>query len=1152
MVTYSMINYGSNQNPPQIISAIDETNLALKQVLGFTVGYYGSVLQVTGNSSYAYNQAQGYLNSGLTNVVDINPTWGLSFSGTNLTLTTNWFTNASYSEGDLNVTYDLTGLGVYGIAYSVSCRLDVQISPSTSNNQVCLTVIQDGTEPLVGLGMSNFKFYQYQDSNLTWDMVNPPDEPISSSNGEYTIDIPSGINPQSYIIQVQDSRGIIVSASSFDYYTGSLTFNSTVVSGGDYVNLDNSSVDGVADIGSHSNFAAQQQGPDGVFDTITEQAVSTQTQDGTLTAYSPQGGASLISGSLSNAQNDDGSYMTFQSYASAYSSTQYSTTMYDNANSTSTSGASSITWKHTIGTENDRILLISVDTFNTNNAPATVKSVYYGPTQITSNYTDLYSTNPQVRSYVFYLVNPLPGTNAVTVNFASSTAAIGGSTSYYNVNQTSPIITYNNTATGDSSSQSISLSASGNYNKVLFGSIAAQKSSSYTLYDQQNSRWSITGSYGSTYYYAERGSDKSVTSGTVTLNWNSSTHSVDWAAIAVLLQPTQLPTQQTCQVIFSGSSNLLNWNNVTWGVDASSNSSTTETLELFNYNANQYPTSGMGYQTGTLTTANSTLTQTIPTNPAYYNDTLGDWKLSFNATAASASPFTVNLDLVRYRTVESIYDMYLEEQWTNLNDTTLLHPTLCIDTGTMSQDNLALDAWHGGTWQPLSLSLVSGWNNISVNSYLNTNATTFTIRLRSNDTGDTVQSSWQIDAALLRPESNQDLFLALQNPAATVAVELLQNGTLVWLGQNLQLTSQAVPVPPVPVKAIHVNETIDGVNQQVPFQIEDWSSSYTIPLGLTNNATVFGNRQMIVFLVNTQVTAFTLWWNGSDQAIQTPLAYTNTYFTGDNVKGNTLSNGQLNLQFSGSGSTPFVVTSTVAGNDISSTATFMQINNQSSSCGSADTNVAADYVIYNGVVRDIVQQEAEWGGGGVSNCPNLYDDIVLTLPANATYYTYQLSLMFINSNQTRTITNLCPIQVNSTIAQLYTENGTLQADPVVAAGTQTFNSTGTWIHHWSEFYNGLQGAGIMFTDQANQMLYTFDSMTPAIDRGALCANSTSQTILLLPVVLNNVTFENPIDVTWCGALATFDASSVPIYSSYQPGLWILAELPPTISISTGD
>ena len=135
-------------------------------------------------------------------------------------------------------------------------------------------------------------------------------------------------------------------------------------------------------------------------------------------------------------------------------------------------------------------------------------------------------------------------------------------------------------------------------------------------------------------------------------------------------------------------------------------------------------------------------------------------------------------------------------------------------------------------------------------------------------------------SALIRPESNLDLFTSLSNPAATVAVELLQNGTMIWLGQNLLVTTQAIPIPPVPVKALHVNETINGVNQQVPFQIEDWASSYTVPFGLTDNATVFGNRQMIVFLVNTHVSSFTLWWNGSSQAVQTPLAYSDSQFQG--------------------------------------------------------------------------------------------------------------------------------------------------------------------------------------------------------------------------------------------------------------------------------
>ena len=169
MTTYSAIRYNPVQAQPQILSAIDETNLALKQILGFTVGYYGSVIQVTGNSSYAQSLATGYLDSGLANIADIQPEWGISFNVTYLSLGTNWFSNDSYSQGTMNVTYDLTGLGISGIAYSTSCRLEVQISPSSSNNQVCLTVIQDENEPVVGLGISSFKFYLYRYSNLTWE-----------------------------------------------------------------------------------------------------------------------------------------------------------------------------------------------------------------------------------------------------------------------------------------------------------------------------------------------------------------------------------------------------------------------------------------------------------------------------------------------------------------------------------------------------------------------------------------------------------------------------------------------------------------------------------------------------------------------------------------------------------------------------------------------------------------------------------------------------------------------------------------------------------------------------------------------------------------------------------------------------------------------
>ena len=73
MTTYSAIRYSPVQAQPQILSAVDETNQAVKQLLGFTVGYYGSVLRVTGNVTYAQQLASEYLNNSLPNVGSIKP-----------------------------------------------------------------------------------------------------------------------------------------------------------------------------------------------------------------------------------------------------------------------------------------------------------------------------------------------------------------------------------------------------------------------------------------------------------------------------------------------------------------------------------------------------------------------------------------------------------------------------------------------------------------------------------------------------------------------------------------------------------------------------------------------------------------------------------------------------------------------------------------------------------------------------------------------------------------------------------------------------------------------------------------------------------------------------------------------------------------------
>jgi hypothetical protein len=608
MTTYSAIRYNPLQEQPQVLSAIDETNLALKQILGFTVGYYGSVLKVTGNSSYARTLAANYLSSGLNNIADLRPEWGPSFNVTELVLKTNWYTVTSYSIGNVTIEYDLNGLGVYGVSYSASSRLDVIVSESNSTSQACLAVLKDADEPLINLGSSNFDFYRYDYEDSIWELINPTNV-TSYADGKYSIDLPSGVPGDSYILQVEDSRGIVVTATSFSRYTATI-------------------------------------------------------------------------------QWDD-------------------------------------------------------------------------------NYTTI-------------------------------------------------------------------------------------------------------------------------------------------------------------------------------------------------------------------------------------------------------------------------------------------------------------------------------------------------------------------------PDEN-------------IVVELLQNGTMRWLGQNLNLTEGAKPIPPIPVKAIHVTQTINGADQEVPFQIEDWSSEYRIPLGLSSNTTLFSSRQMLVFLMNSKVSKFTIWWDGNDDAVQTYLGYTNFYFD-DNPSSRTLNNGIMRLQFSSSG---FTLTATRGG--MTSTAKLMRIDNEED-----DTDPELAYVIFNGVVRDIVQGEAEWHGGP-GTCPNVYSNIVITLPAGVTYYTYQLRLMFINSQRPRTITDLCPIRLSTSYSTIQTENGTAGGYPIVATGSGTFyNYSVSWTpHHWSQMISGTRGAGIMFTDSANQMLYSFDSIAEGAT-GALRTNSYSnpKTIEFLPVTSSySAQFTYPLDVTWHGAVVTFD-DTTPIYqTSDQSGLWILVEYPPTITVT---
>jgi hypothetical protein len=1057
--TYSAIRYSTTEDQPQVLSSVDETNLALKQLLGFTLGYYGSVLQVTGNTTFAQNITKTYLNSGLISIANTKPELGLSFNVTSVELQVEWFGASSYSSGRLNVTYDMVGLGFYGLKYSPVCQLKVQILPSISG-QAHVLVLQDAEEPLNTLNIENFKFYKYLDTE-TWSLTPPSSIGEITLGGAYSINIPSGVDSKSYMVQVEDTRGIMVVASSFSHFVSTSTWSTSYASVGDYVDQ-SSNVDASQDKGTQSLFESLKLGPDSVFDTLTEENYSPSIQEFVTQLSNVDGSGDL--GTHSNfalQQLKDENFDTL-------------------TESNSGSGAT----------------LVNSESFEGAWPPSGWSADGRWDKESNRAYSGSYSADfdgPWSGSSSGDLITP-------ALDCSGSTLSISVDFWYYDqgVDNNEFVLQYYN---GHSW---IAVAQLGNGAENTWQHYQEQITDSQYFRANFRVRWSAIGVDNGEHAYVDLVSIQKVSQPTYQLDLEEQFTNVDY----------NQANEQLC--IFAGS-----LGSESLQVDVRSGS--TWTTVIYALQPNQW---------------NNVSVASYLSSPTF------TIRFKGGIEAGDNNQDSWQIDCALLHTWTITYQLDIECQFTNVNYTQI-NEWLCIYAGSLSAEPLRVDVRSGSNWVNVISNLQPNqWNNVSVSSWLT--GSMFTIRFNGGiEAGDTTQDQWNIDAVMLQLDSNYDFFGSLQD--STMVVEWLQNGTMRRLGQNLNLTTSALPIPPIPVKAIHVNQTfVNGTNREVPFQIEDWASNYSIPLGLTNNATVFSNKQMIVYLIDKTVAETSIWWNGSDQAVQTRNAFANVYFTADDPTNNRLSNGRATLEF-GSG---FTLTSRAG--TTTSTASFMRINSEASVYGASPA-----YVIHHGVVRDIVQQEAEWNDGA-NNCPNLYANIVITLPAKTTYYTYQLRIMFLNSQQPRTINDLCPIKLTSSFNTVQTENGTSSKIPIVATGSGTYynsaypSSPGT-AHHWSQMVTGSSGTGLMFTDSANKLLYSFDSFVGSATGAIKTVSGTTDTIELLPVTrfpANN--YNNALDITWRGAVATFSGSSTPVYEENggtPTGLWVLAEYQPTIAVS---
>ncbi|MEM2381227.1 MAG: hypothetical protein QXD44_05275 [Candidatus Nezhaarchaeales archaeon] len=116
------------------------------------------------------------------------------------------------------------------------------------------------------------------------------------------------------------------------------------------------------------------------------------------------------------------------------------------------------------------------------------------------------------------------------------------------------------------------------------------------------------------------------------------------------------PIKQEVSVEFRGSSNTSPWSVLKWTVEAGFNvSSVNVTLQLYDYSAGGYPSSGDGYIHYTGGTVDEVKWQLINMNPTRFRDATGNWKLKITAIKQSSEAFQLRVDWVEYKPTVAAY-----------------------------------------------------------------------------------------------------------------------------------------------------------------------------------------------------------------------------------------------------------------------------------------------------------------------------------------------------------------------------------------------------------------------------------------------------------------------------------------------------------------
>jgi len=199
---------------------------------------------------------------------------------------------------------------------------------------------------------------------------------------------------------------------------------------------------------------------------------------------------------------------------------------FDAESACATGNGASFTWSHTVGSGNDRFLLVGLSLAPRQNQK--VASVTYAGQPL--SVIAVRNNANESRVEVWQMVAPPTGTANVVVTMNAATAAetVCGATSWSGVDQTDPIGSIVEAkATSNLATASVALTSG----EIVHDVLAASGDTGATVGAGQTERWNGAVSAG----VRGAGSDEAG-SGTITMSWNLAA-SVRWVLIAVAINP---------------------------------------------------------------------------------------------------------------------------------------------------------------------------------------------------------------------------------------------------------------------------------------------------------------------------------------------------------------------------------------------------------------------------------------------------------------------------------------------------------------------------------------------------------------------------------------------------------------------------------------